>query len=380
MRKASAGLLVAIVIGVAVIGLFLINTISTPTGAWHEQAKKPHLQLRDPESCLGAIESVIDMQDGCPEKRTPEKIDECFDKVKNKFENDACPKCLDAAIPQNGCPCQNNQQCPAGQFCDSANTGKCQPNQPPSLSCGPPCGAGATCTNPPFTKCSAGICVTPLCPEDVASATCNNNADDDDDGNTDCADLPGCCGDPNCLPLPSGCANSETTANQNCGDGVDNDGDSAVDCLDSGCAGAFNCIENTFNNNCANGFDDDQDGTSDCADSGCQQISPGGVFQCHCGDTCISGNASTCPNLPIFPAPPPYSCPSGKCLDTFTNSCSESNSDGNCGDGKDNDGDGNADAADSGCTCSAETQVAGTCLDLIDNDCDGTVDINDTSC
>jgi hypothetical protein len=51
-----------------------------------------------------------------------------------------------------------------------------------------------------------------------------------------------------------------------CDNGADDDGDGATDCADSDCWGVLDCAPPET---CDNGFDDDMDGLSDCADTDC---------------------------------------------------------------------------------------------------------------
>ncbi|MCB9760253.1 MAG: hypothetical protein H6739_10495 [Alphaproteobacteria bacterium] len=89
--------------------------------------------------------------------------------------------------------------------------------------------------------------------DDTATAeVCDDGADNDGDGATDCDDSD-CVADPACV---------ET----DCADGADNDGDGATDCDDSDCATAAEC---QTEDECADGVDNDQDGVSDCLDEDC---------------------------------------------------------------------------------------------------------------
>lgn len=83
---------------------------------------------------------------------------------------------------------------------------------------------------------------------------CGTGADEDGDGDTDCADA-------DCLGTPA-CATAE-----NCNDGTDDDGDGDVDCDDADCQSAPGCAP--VPEICDNGIDDDGDGNADCADSDC---------------------------------------------------------------------------------------------------------------
>ncbi len=95
-------------------------------------------------------------------------------------------------------------------------------------------------------------------PTATSEANCGNSADDDRDGDVDCADS-------DCVFAPS-C--TETAAE--CGNTMDDDGDGDTDCADSDCAGYAACTETA----CGNSTDDDGDGDVDCADSDCALRAP----------------------------------------------------------------------------------------------------------
>ncbi len=61
---------------------------------------------------------------------------------------------------------------------------------------------------------------------------CDDGADNDGDGDTDCDDSD--CADDAACPQP-----------EVCGDGVDNDGDGDIDCLDADCEGNIACVDDT---------------------------------------------------------------------------------------------------------------------------------------
>jgi hypothetical protein len=100
----------------------------------------------------------------------------------------------------------------------------------------------------------------PLDPTDdvqVGMEDCDNNADDDGDGDTDCDDSQ-CANAANCRPTDEDCDN-----------GVDDNDDGNTDCDDPQCAAAPNCEEPPVLENCDNNVDDDGDGDTDCDDSEC---------------------------------------------------------------------------------------------------------------
>ena len=83
---------------------------------------------------------------------------------------------------------------------------------------------------------------------------CDNGQDDDQDGQEDCND-PDCFGDPACTP------------GEICDNGVDDDGDGFLDCDDSDCLIHPTCTGGS--EDCFNGADDDGDGMVDCNDPDC---------------------------------------------------------------------------------------------------------------
>jgi hypothetical protein len=89
----------------------------------------------------------------------------------------------------------------------------------------------------------------------LTETSCDNNFDDDEDGDTDCADSD-CTGDPAC-PVESDCENN-----------VDDDLDGDTDCDDSDCAGDPMCPSAEV---CNDSIDNDLDGAFDCADQDCAQ-------------------------------------------------------------------------------------------------------------
>lgn len=100
---------------------------------------------------------------------------------------------------------------------------------------------------------------TAFCIDTPDPEVCDDGADNDDDGATDCDD-PDCTGHPAC-PLPV----------EVCDDGMDNDADGDTDCDDPDCDGDPACAppppEVCFDN-----ADNDGDGAIDCDDSDCHRF------------------------------------------------------------------------------------------------------------
>jgi hypothetical protein len=91
------------------------------------------------------------------------------------------------------------------------------------------------------------------CPGNPETETsCTDGADNDLDGDTDCADSD-CDANPSCV---------ETI----CDDGIDDDLDGDTDCDDSDCAGLADCPEAEI---CDDSIDNDEDDAVDCADDDC---------------------------------------------------------------------------------------------------------------
>lgn len=84
--------------------------------------------------------------------------------------------------------------------------------------------------------------------------------------------------------------------------------------------------------------------------------------------SCPAPSSPSDPNVPIDDVPPPVPTPTPQCSD-----------------GIDNDGDGNIDLADAGCSSSSDTfegdePTPAQCADGIDNDGDGNIDLADAGC
>ncbi len=203
--------------------------------------------------------------------------------------------------------------------------------------CGRTCSAAQVCTG--------GVCQT------RSETLCDNNADDDSDGATDCADV-----DCDTLSCGTGCVcRSLTKAEGVCTDGADNDADAKTDCADTDCntlACGTGCV---CRNNvkaeavCDDTVDNDTDAKTDCGDTDCENQS--------CGTGCVCRSLSKAESA--------------------------------CGDGADNDGDAKTDCEDTdcnnqscgtGCVCTNARAVETACTDRNNNDGDNTIDCADSDC
>lgn len=95
-----------------------------------------------------------------------------------------------------------------------------------------------------------------------AALLCVDGKDNDDNGDTDCADA--ACK----AALPIEC-NEELE----CADGIDNDADGFIDCYDDDCDGRRDCKNEI---NCGDGYDDDGDAFFDCEDGDCDGMPTAG--------------------------------------------------------------------------------------------------------
>ena len=266
--------------------------------------------------------------------------------------------------------CADTVACPADTPCANEAAG-----DPLGLACG-----------------NGGKCDQCIPPGDVQreskESSCEDTGDNDCDGKIDCEDTD--CAGLHCVTsnggigtCASGVCTCVATGDEICDDHLDNDCDGQTDCEAASCngdicrtesgavgecgEGVCNCTTST--EDCTDGFDNDCDDLVDCDDDDCLGV----VCDATTGLVCSSGAASTCTE-----------CPHGEATES------------NCGDGIDNDCDGDLDCADDDCeneTCGADGMVCAAkactctgggsetaCGDGLDNDCDGVVDCADSDC
>ncbi|MDD4994918.1 MAG: MopE-related protein, partial [Patescibacteria group bacterium] len=271
------------------------------------------------------------------------------------------------------------------------------------------CGNGQqTCGAGTWGACTA-VYTPGLLPED-----CSDTLDNDCDGASDCSDS-SCSADPACVLPPSGCTPGDTDTCLTGMVGVCAAGQQT--CQAGGTWGA--CVAlfspGVLPEDCSDGLDNDCDGASDCSDGSCVAdpaciLPPGG---CTVGDTkdCNTGLVGIC-------ATGRQTCQADETWGVCTNLINTGDYTEDCGDGLDNDCDGQTDASDTDCsaapcvpfatkvcgysdvgicelgtaTCQADSTwgpcvgavypmaEAGRCSDTLDNDCDTWVDVVDPDC
>ncbi|MBZ0115886.1 MAG: hypothetical protein K8H88_02740, partial [Sandaracinaceae bacterium] len=170
---------------------------------------------------------------------------------------------------------------------------------------------------------------------------CSNDGDPE----VDCAD-PDCaaaCG----IDVPCSAEPENTPAA--CGDGCSNDGDVFIDCDDFDCSNIGSCpcasrmeIGAAL---CGDGCSNDGDALVDCADPDCA-TNPSCICVPDCAGRACGPNG--CPAGDCGTCTAPAACDSsGSCVAACPSGTESSTT--QCADGCDNDGDGRADCADSGC-------------------------------
>lgn len=225
------------------------------------------------------------------------------------------------------------------------------------------CGNGADDDADGYADCQDSDCTwTPSCYEPPRKEDCWNAMDDDGDGDADCQDSD--CAGPQCgtpcppgtVPgfTPSGTYNCVPTT-EDCWNSSDDDSDGAVDCQDADCANVPECLGRS--EVCGNGADDDADGLIDCQDGDCanEPFCGGGCTgsYCECNPTAPECGGSTCADA----------CESPTCAGYDLCTCQPDHPScvdpENCGNGADDDRDGEADCQDS--DCSGNCECTGSC-------------------
>ena len=146
---------------------------------------------------------------------------------------------------------------------------------------------------------------------DYGAEVCADGLDNDCDGITDCGPV-------DCEGATRACSNDCLTGTETCQDGVWQN-----------CDAPQTQTENTGNSNCGDNLDNDCDGDSDCAESACDGAQRTCYNQCHPGtQSCQNGSWTSCNAASVE---------------------EERERNGNCGDGVDNDCDGNTDGDDPEC-------------------------------
>jgi hypothetical protein len=156
-------------------------------------------------------------------------------------------------------------------------------------------------------SCATSVC---SCPGGGIELACEDGADEDCDGATDCAD-PDCdaraCGAAGRSCAGGACACPGGATETACADGVDGDCDGSVDCADADCAGrscgagglvcaGTSCVCGAAPEvRCDNGVDDDCDGSIDCRDSDCRGLGCDDGSWCNGADFCRGVSCSDHP-------------------------------------------------------------------------------------
>ncbi|BCR05040.1 hypothetical protein DESUT3_21090 [Desulfuromonas versatilis] len=205
-------------------------------------------------------------------------------------------------------------------------------------------------------------CADSDCAGSAACATsepeiCFNGIDDDNDGLTDCLDSD-CNGDPACIPEPQP---------EMCSNGLDDDGDGLADCDDSDCTADPACIVVPLPEICNNGLDDDGDLLTDCADSDCLG-----------NPACVISVPEVCNNGVDDDGDGLVDCADSEC--NADPVCATVIDPEICYNGIDDDRDGRIDCADSDCFFQPGCGKAENCTNGIDDDRDGLKDCADSDC
>lgn len=117
------------------------------------------------------------------------------------------------------------------------------------------CDDGADDDSDGYTDCDDGDCSNDvLCPpRKVSKEICDDGVDNDLDGQIDCGDL-------------ADCKNATDCRDEVCNNGIDDDADGYIDCTDNECMGSNLCKEV---GHCLDGVDNDGNGAIDCNDTDC---------------------------------------------------------------------------------------------------------------
>jgi hypothetical protein len=219
--------------------------------------------------------------------------------------------------------------CPSGQTCQVI-LGSCSCGAPPPPP-PPTCGNGSCQASENCSTCSSDCtCLTgQICNAGICQSTCG-------DGTCTLAEKCSClvdcsgqsCGTGNGRICSAGSCicpgGAVEMASIHCADGLDNDCDGLTDCADADCAPAASC-STAPETQCDDGADNDSDGPTDCADGDCVGRM--------CRRSATPGDLGMCSSF------------GGNCCTTYESMTFNNQ----CGNGQDDDCDGQSDCNDSNC-------------------------------